>query len=166
MPTHYRGSAIESLALDAFIKFSRANAAFEARLLGRRTLGDLTLTQFAVLEALYHLGSLCQGELSHKVLKSTGNMTLVLDNLERHKLVRRVRSLDDRRMIRIELTPAGKACIEEVLPQHVAAIVEEISVLSPQEQAELGRLSKKLGLGWLIKADEPVEVEETSPRGE
>ena len=39
------------------------------------------------------------GELSSKLLKSTGNMTLVLDNLEKRGLVRRVRETDDRRQI-------------------------------------------------------------------
>lgn len=147
MPTHYQGTEEEKLALDAFIKFTRAGSSLEARLVASGLLGDLTLTQFGVLETLYHLGPLCQGELSHKLLKSTGNTTLVLDNLEKHGLVRRVRSEEDRRMIRIELTELGKARIEEVLPGQIAEIVEQMSVLSPQELAELGRLCKKLGLG-------------------
>jgi len=147
MPTHYQGTEEEKLALDAFIKFTRAGSSLEARLAASGLLGDLTLTQFGVLETLYHLGPLCQGELSHKLLKSTGNTTLVLDNLEKHGLVRRVRSEEDRRMIRIELTELGKARIEEVLPGQIAEIVEQMSVLSPQELAELGRLCKKLGLG-------------------
>lgn len=147
MPTHYHGTEKEKLALDAFIKFTRANASIEARLVSRGSLGDLTLTQFGVLETLYHLGTLCQGELSHKLLKSTGNMTLVLDNLEKHGLVKRVRSTDDRRMVLVELTDLGKARIEKVLPDQIAVIVEQMSALSSQELAELGRLCKKLGFG-------------------
>jgi MarR family 2-MHQ and catechol resistance regulon transcriptional repressor len=147
MPTHYQGTPEEILALDAFIKFTRANSSLEARLLGRGSLDGLTLTQFGVLETLFHLGPLCQGELSQKLLKSTGNMTLVLDNLEKYGLVRRVRTLEDRRMVRVELTGQGRERIEQVLPQQIAVIVEEMSALTPEEQAELGRLAKKLGLG-------------------
>ncbi len=160
MPTHYQGTEKEKLALDAFIKFTRANSSLEARLHSSGSLGDLTLTQFGVLETLYHLGTLCQGELSHKLLKSTGNMTLVLDNLEKHGLVKRVRSADDRRMVHVELTVLGRARIEEVLPKQIAVIVDQMSVLSPQELAELGRLCKKLGLGQVEAAAFEAEAGE------
>jgi MarR family 2-MHQ and catechol resistance regulon transcriptional repressor len=163
MPTHYKGTQEERLALDAFIKVSRAMISLESRLLSHGTLGELTISQFGVLEALYHLGSLCQGEVSRKVLKSSGNITLVLDNLEKHGLVRRVRSLEDRRMVRIELTQAGRELIEIVLPRHVKIIVEEMSVLTPEEQAELARLSRKLGLGKAGRPDSPpAEIEEAA----
>lgn len=147
MPTHYQGTRKEKTALDAFIKFTRAGHALESRLLARGGMGSLTPSQFGVLETLYHLGPLCQGALSQKLLTSTGNMTMVLDNLERRGLVRRVRSADDRRMVLIELTNDGAELIAATLPNQIAAIVEEFSVLSPVEQLELGRLCKKLGLG-------------------
>ncbi len=147
MPTHYKGDPKEILALDTFIKLTRANNALEDRVLSHGTLGKLTLSQFGVMEALYHLGSMCQGQLSHKLLKSTGNMTMVVDNLEKIGYVRRVRSPEDRRMITIELTASGKEEIERVLPLHVAAITDEMSVLSAAEQAALSELSRKLGLG-------------------
>lgn len=147
MPTHYKGKPEEILALDTFIKLNRATSSFETRMLAHCTLGKLTLSQFGVLEALYHLGPLCQGQLSQKLLKSTGNMTMVVDNLEKTGLVKRVRSTEDRRMIRIELTQAGKTLIENVLPGHVATIAAEMSVLTPEEQATLGELCRKLGKG-------------------
>jgi MarR family 2-MHQ and catechol resistance regulon transcriptional repressor len=147
MPTHFRGKPEEVLALDTFIKLSRAKTAFETRVLSHGTLDDLTPSQFAVLEALYHLGPLCQGELSSKLLTSTGNMTLVLDNLEKRGLARRVRSIEDRRMVRIELTQKGVEMIEQIFPNHVQFIVTEMSVLTFEEQAELGRLLRKLGKG-------------------
>ena len=147
MPTHYEGKPEEILALDTLIKLTRANLALEARMSERGTIGSLTTSQFGVLETLYHLGPLCQGELSRKQLKSTGNMTLVLDNLEKRNLVRRVRSVQDRRMVLIELLPAGRALIEEIFPAHAAAVTEEMSVLTAKEQVELGRLLRKLGRG-------------------
>lgn len=147
MTTHFEGTKEEVLALDTFIKLSRANSAFEARMLAHDVLEDLTLSQFGVLEALYHLGTMCQGVLSQKLLKSTGNMTLVLDNLEKRGLVRRVRSLTDRRMVSIELTDSGKALIARIMPLQAQAIAKEMGVLTPEEQADLGRLCRKLGLG-------------------
>ena len=71
----------------------------------------------------------------------------MIDNLERDGLVRRERDEKDRRVIHVHLTEAGKGKIEAVLPGHVAALVEEFSVLSAQEQKQLGELCKKLGKG-------------------
>jgi DNA-binding MarR family transcriptional regulator len=83
MPTHFTGSHTETRTLDTFIKLTRCTNSLFARLSERNTLGDLTPSQFAVLEALFHLGSMTQGEVSLKVLKSGSNITTVIDNLER-----------------------------------------------------------------------------------
>ena len=147
MPTHYAGTRAELRTLDTFIKLTRCTNSLYARLSERNSIGGLTYSQFAVLEALYHLGAMTQGEISAKVLKSGSNMTTVIDNLERDGLVRRERDEKDRRVIHVHLTEAGKGKIETVLPGHVAALVEEFSVLSAQEQKQLGELCKKLGKG-------------------
>ena len=147
MPTHYSGSPSELLTLDTFIKLTRCTNSVLGRLADRNTIGDLTWSQFAVLEALYHLGPMTQGEISAKVLKSGSNMTTVIDNLERDGLVRRERDEKDRRVIHVYLTEAGIGKVEAVLPGHVAALVEEFCVLSAQEQETLGELCKKLGRG-------------------
>jgi MarR family 2-MHQ and catechol resistance regulon transcriptional repressor len=133
--------------LDTFIKLTRCTNSLFTRLSERNTLGDITPSQFAVLEALHHLGSLTQGEVSTKVLKSGSNMTTVIDNLERDGLVRRERDAKDRRVINVHLTEAGSGKVDAVLPKHVGALVEEFSVLSASEQLTLGELCKKLGKG-------------------
>ncbi len=98
-----------------------------------------------MLETLYHLGSLCQGELSAKLLKSTGNITLVLDNLEKRGLVKRVRQTEDRRKVKIVLTSAGEGLIRRVFPQMAEAITCDLAILTAEEQAQLGYLCRKLG---------------------
>jgi MarR family 2-MHQ and catechol resistance regulon transcriptional repressor len=151
MPTHHQGTPEEVLALNTYIKLSRAVNAFDARLARHNPLDDLTGTQFAVLEALYHLGPLSQTEIGAKLLKSGGNITLVIDNLERHGYVARRRCDSDRRIVYVDLTPAGQAKIAAIFPRQLAAIVAEMSVLTPAEQEELSRLLKKLG-----RAGEPA----------
>ena len=151
MPTHFSGTRAQLRTLDTFIKLTRCTNSVLGRLADRNTVGDLTWSQFAVLEALYHLGPMTQGEVSAKVLKSGSNMTTVIDNLERDGLVRRERDADDRRVIHVHLTDEGSQKIEAVLPGHVAALVEEFSVLSPKEQETLGELCKKLGKGRKAK---------------
>ena len=147
MPTHFKGSRAEMRTLDTFIKLTRCANSLFARLAERNTLGDITPSQFAVLESLYHLGSMNQGEVSTKVLKSGSNMTTVIDNLERDGLVKRERHEKDRRVINVHLTEAGKKKVEAVLPGHIAALVDEFSVLSANEQQTLAELCKKLGKG-------------------
>jgi MarR family 2-MHQ and catechol resistance regulon transcriptional repressor len=145
MPTHYSGTPEETLALNTFIKLNRAAESVSARLSQRGAQGDLTNSQFGALEALYHLGPMCQSDLGSKLLKSSGNITLVIDNLEKRGLVRRVRSQEDRRFIQVSLTEPGKELIAYTFPRQLAAIVEEMSVLDPQEQETLGSLCRKLG---------------------
>ena len=147
MPTHFNGPRAEMRTLNTFIKLTRCTNSLLARLAERNTIGDLTYSQFAVLEALYHLGHLTQGEVSSKILKSTSNITTVIDNLERDGLVRRERDAEDRRVIHVHLTEAGRGKVEAVFPAHLAALVDEFRVLSASEQEMLGELCKKLGKG-------------------
>jgi MarR family transcriptional regulator, 2-MHQ and catechol-resistance regulon repressor len=146
MPTKYKGTPSQVLALDTFIKLNRAVNSFNSRLNQHGTQGNLSPSQFAVMEALLHLGPMCQTDLSQKLLLSTGNITMVIDNLVRHGLVTRERNTDDRRFITISLTPAGKTLISSIFPSHVNAIAEEMSVLNEREQRQLGALCKKLGM--------------------
>jgi MarR family 2-MHQ and catechol resistance regulon transcriptional repressor len=147
MPTHYEGTRAEMRTLDTFIKLTRCTNSVLASLAKRNTIGELTYSQFAVLEALYHLGSMTQGKVSSKILKSVSNLTTVIDNLERDGLVKRERDEQDRRVIHVHLTEAGRNRIEAVLPGHFAALVEIFQVLSASEQESLGELCKKLGKG-------------------
>jgi MarR family 2-MHQ and catechol resistance regulon transcriptional repressor len=145
MPTHYQGTPEQELALNTFIKLTRATESLLTRLGHCGSLHGLTTSQFGVLEALHHLGSLSQSELGEKLLRSGGNITLVIDNLEKQGLVQRQRDARDRRLVNVSLTPAGEALISQVFPEHLNAILAEMSVLSPQEQEQLGRLCRKLG---------------------
>jgi MarR family 2-MHQ and catechol resistance regulon transcriptional repressor len=147
MPTHYSGNRAQVRTLDTFIKLTRCTNAVLARLSDRQTIGALTPSQFAVLEALFHLGSMTAGQLSAKVLKSGSDLTTVVDHLERDALVGRGRQTADRRVIVVHLTKAGKKKIEALLPAHVAGLVDEFSVLTAGEQESLGELCKKLGKG-------------------
>jgi len=146
MPTHYRGSAQERAALDAYIKLMRAADSVTARLDPPMRAAELTFGQFGALEALLHRGPLCQRDLGRKLLRSGGNITVVVGNLARRGLVRRHRGPQDRRFVTVTLTDKGRRLIGGIFPRHVRHVVRELGVLSPPEQAELGRLCRQLGL--------------------
>lgn len=147
MPTHYKGDAGTVRALNAHINLARASDSLFARLSPQLERDGLTTGQFGVLEALLHLGPMCQHTLGQKLLRSGGNVTLVVDNLEMRGWVRRERQESDRRMVVIHLTPAGRELIAKVFARHAKAIKKEMSVLKPEEQETLRRLARKLGLG-------------------
>ena len=146
MATKYKGSEKEVRALDSYIKLVRATEAVNARTSQNFLEAGLTVSQFGVLEALYHGGPMIQRDLAKKILKSTGNITMVIDNLEKRQLVQRERGEDDRRYITVHLTEEGRKLIGSIFPRQAAAILAEMSVLSDEEQQELGRLCRKLGL--------------------
>ena len=133
-------------ALNTYTKLMRAAESVTSRVHRVLTRPKLTISQFGVLESLYHKGPLCQRDIAAKILKSTGNITLVIDNLEKQGLVRRVRDNEDRRYLTIHLTEAGTTVINKVFADVEAKIVGEMKSLTEDEQVLLGSLCKKLGL--------------------
>lgn len=146
MATHYAGTAAERQALDTFIKLSRAAESVNRRVNDHLRAYDLSVSQFGVLEALYHLGPLPVGQVADKILRSSANLTLVVDNLVKRGLVVRERRANDRRTVEISLTDGGRALIAAIMPVHVTGVVDAFAPLSPDEQATLAALCRKLGL--------------------
>jgi len=146
MPSRYQGSKAEIEALNAYIKLMRAAESVTTR--AHAVLPkDITISQFGVLEVLLHCGPLCQTELAGKLLKSGGNITLIVDNLEKAGHVVRERSQEDRRFVTVSLTASGRAFITALFPKIAASITRELSTLSSAEQFTLGWLCKKAGTG-------------------
>ena len=133
--------------MDLVIKLNRAADSLESRMMGHVKGSGLTVSQFGVLDALYHLGPLCLGQIAKKHLRTPNNITSVVDTMEKSGLVERHRSTEDRRLVRVSLTARGREEFEKLWPEHVGAALRETAVLSDQEQEELCSLLKKLGLG-------------------
>jgi MarR family transcriptional regulator, 2-MHQ and catechol-resistance regulon repressor len=144
-PSRYSQERAERLALSTYLKLTRASDRLWDRLALGLQRGRLTPSQFGALEALFHLGPMCQRDLGERILRSSGNMTLVVGNLERRGLVRRERSAEDRRFYQVRLTGAGERLIRRVFPGHAEAITRELAVLTQEEQRALGNLCRKLG---------------------
>ncbi len=144
--TNYRGTKDEVRALSAYVKLMRAAESVSMRIHRHLSEVRLSVSQFGVIEALYHVGPLSQAEIAKKVLKSAGNITMVIDNLEKRGLVKRARQEADRRYYEVRLTAEGRKLIGSIFPRHAANIVAEMKTLSSAEQEALGRMCRKLGL--------------------
>ncbi|EPG64385.1 MarR family winged helix-turn-helix transcriptional regulator [Leptospira wolffii] len=146
MATHFKGKAREVKVLDAYIKLSRCTDSI--RSMEDKTLSQFGLTsgQFGCLETLYHLGPMCQKEIGQKIFSCEGNITQIIDNLEKRNLVVRVRSEEDRRYFIINLTPAGKELIGKAFPTYVEQLKEKMSTLTDEDLTQLGHICKIVGL--------------------
>ena len=148
MPTHHPGPERETSALNLFIALTRAAETVQRATLRRAPLPQgVTQSQFGVLEILYHLGPLCQATVSEKVLKSKGNISVVVSHLEDRGLLRRTENPHDRRQRLLTITENGRSLIADYFPRIAAAYADTMAVLSTQEQQKLTDLCKRLGRG-------------------
>jgi MarR family transcriptional regulator, 2-MHQ and catechol-resistance regulon repressor len=145
MPRHFHGTPRQERALSAYVKLLRASETVHAQATRSLAGEGLSASQFAVLEALYHVGPMCLSDLAHKILKTSGNLTMVVGNLEKSDLVRRQKSAEDRRFVSVAITEKGRKLMARIFPVHLERIVELMSRLSPAQQDELGHLCRQLG---------------------
>lgn len=129
--------------LDTWEKFAKAFNIFDTHTAKKIKELGLTQPQFSIIEALGNLGSMKIGELNSNMIFNGGNMTLVLDQLEKKGVIKRTNSKTDRRAIIIELTDAGHDLFNSIYPIHVESIEKLMSRLSEQDQIELGKILSK-----------------------
>jgi MarR family 2-MHQ and catechol resistance regulon transcriptional repressor len=145
MGSRYKGTVGEVRALNGFVALQRAAGSVEASTQEEIVRAGLTQSQFGVLEALLHLGPLCAKDLARKILRTKGNLTLVIENLEKAGLVARTARDEDRRFLTVALTKKGRRLIAGMFPRHARTIVKALGILTAEEQEELRRLCRKLG---------------------
>ncbi len=80
----------------------------------RLDVHELTSAQWGPLMRLRTTGGSTVAELARWLQVDAGAMTRLLDRLEKKGLCKRVRSTEDRRVVKVELTPEGTAAIQEV----------------------------------------------------
>ena len=146
MGTQFKGSKKTTEALNSYIKLIRSAESLSSKINLELSEFDLTESQFWVLDALFHLGPMKHKEIGKKILKSGGNITMVINNLERRELVQRKRGEKDKRQFIIHLTPKGKNKIQESLPHISKSIKKHFEILNKEEKKELQRLCKIVGL--------------------
>jgi MarR family 2-MHQ and catechol resistance regulon transcriptional repressor len=136
----------EERALKLWVVIARATAAISSRLQEQVGARGLTLTEFGILEVLYHKGPLLLGEVQRLILVSSGGVTYLVDRLEQKGYVERKSCSEDRRARYAALTDAGEKLIDEVFPEHAAGIESLMSELRVEEQETVYRLVRRLGL--------------------
>ena len=144
-PAGQTDSEAQAVALKLLVVLARAHASVEAHLHANVGAYGLTLTEFAILEVLYHKGPLLLGEVQKRILVSSGGVTYLVDRLEEKGLVERRACTEDRRARYAALTPEGEALIARIFPPHAELIREVMSTLSLEEQRQTVDLLRRLG---------------------
>lgn len=141
------------LGLSLWLRLMKAHNLVLRR--ARRSVGDgLTLPQFDVMAQLARRDEgMTSVELSRSLLVSAGNLTGIVDRLERENLVRREAHESDGRATRIRLTGAGRRKMALLLPRHARDME---AVFRPLPRSEVEQLRDLLGN--LARALEPESM--------
>jgi len=106
----------------------------------------LSLSSFIALEALYHKGPLNVAQLQNKVLIANSSLSYVIEQLALKDLIQIESDNQDRRRKVCSLSLKGRHLMNEIYPKHVVDQRKRLDRLSQEEEIQLQKLLKKIGL--------------------
>ncbi len=133
-------------ALKLWVVLSRAHASIYAHAVAHAMDHGLSLTEFAILEALYHRGRMMLGDIQRRIPVSSGGITFLVDRLADKGLVVRQECTEDRRAKWVSLTRDGTRLIRDLFPSHARTLATAMRGLTNEEQRAATELLKTLGL--------------------
>ncbi len=140
-----------NLSLNAFVVLMRASKSVEERIKKDIKSYGVSITEFTILEALYHKGDLTVNQICDAVLINSGSMTYVIDKLQQRGLLERITSEEDRRVIHVRITNQGKELMDDIFPQHEKVIEKVFKDVSPEELESVIDILKRIGLDSVKK---------------
>jgi MarR family transcriptional regulator, 2-MHQ and catechol-resistance regulon repressor len=127
-----------------FLILMQTSRAIQERIREDMAKNNLSITEFSVLEVLFHKGKQTIQQIGTSILISSGSMTYVIDKLEQKNLLKRNACPDDRRAIHVTLTDEGVELMNRVMPLHEDFVDYAFDSLDSSEQETLVRLLKKV----------------------
>ena len=122
-----------------------------------------TFTQYVVLMYLREGLVISASTLCSQLRHDSGALTRIIDQLEARGMVQRERSRTDRRSVLLQLTEAGRATVEGMIPEVVHQLNSALGDFSAQELAELMRLLSKLIV--VVEAAQPDGTQSAAKPG-
>lgn len=116
---------------------------------------ELNLHELRVLRFLGDNGPAMMRELAERLMVAVNSVTPIVDHLEKKKLVRRVRSASDRRVIHVELTKQGQLTWDTALAEQVRFCATMLEALNDEERDAHMDLMRKIARAALVE-DEPL----------
>lgn len=131
-------------AVQAYVRLVRSAECLHAHISRGLAVEGISASQFSAMKVLRIHGKLAQRDIAKHILKSGGNITILVDNLESMGLVVRDRDTKDRRIIYVSLTAEGERVFDEVYPGHLDRIREAMADLTEEECDQLIALLQKV----------------------
>ncbi|MBM7651210.1 MarR family winged helix-turn-helix transcriptional regulator [Neobacillus cucumis] len=127
-----------------FLLLMQTSKAIHDRIKEEMAKNKLSITEFSVLEVLYHKGKQTIHQIGQCILISSGSMTYCLDKLEQRGLLKRNACPDDRRAIHVTLTEEGNEWMNEFMPKYHEVVNDMFDSLNSDEADTFVKLLKKV----------------------
>lgn len=134
----------QDIALGTFVSLMRGSNKFEKIVKDDVSFYQLNITEFSVLELLFHKGKQTTQTIKEKILIASSSTTYVIDQLENKGYVERQVSEKDRRVTYVHISEKGKTLMEDIFPQHAETIKNCFSNLEANELEQLLKLLAKM----------------------
>jgi MarR family transcriptional regulator, 2-MHQ and catechol-resistance regulon repressor len=132
------------VAVSAYVNLIRTSEALLGEVSRGLAAEGLTASQFSAIKVLRLKGPLAQRDIAKHLLKTGGNVTVIVDNLEKQGMVTRIRDTDDRRIVFVQLTPTGKSAFDRLYAPHLERIRAAMEPLTSRDLVHLMDLLEKL----------------------
>lgn len=134
-----RAAELRDVVQDMLKQFQSVNAAA-----ANGPHAELNIQELRVVELLGDEGPHMMREIAQFLNVAVNSVTSIVDNLEKKKLVRRVRSDEDRRIVRVELTDAGRLIYQDALDVNMKLFRTMLGALTAEEQEVFLMLIRKI----------------------
>jgi len=146
LPPSRRG-LLKELSIGVWVRILRVYTVISTEIRKKVGKKGLTLPQLYVLTTIGLQGDMPLGKLGKELLVTKGNITTIVDHLERDEFVIRDQDKEDRRKMWVRLTPKGEQLFEEILSAYEKEFVPLMRCLSQEELKQLSLLLKKMTEG-------------------
>jgi len=128
----------------SFLTLMQTSKVIQERIKLEMANNQLSVTEFSVLESLYHKGRQTIQQIGNSILISSGSMTYVIDKLEQKGYLKRSACAEDRRAIYINLTENGTELMNKIMPEYYKLVDYLFSSLTGNEAQTLVQLLGKV----------------------
>lgn len=134
-----RAVDLQDVVQDILKQFQSVNAAA-----ANGPHAELNVQELRVVEFLGNEGPRMMRELAEHLAVAVNSMTSIVDSLERNALVRRQRSEEDRRVVRVELTDSGRVIYQSLVAVNLRLFRSMLGALTEDEQEIFMVLFRKI----------------------
>lgn len=138
-------------AASLWLVMMKAYRSMEAYIESTVSAMGIGLSDFMIMEALLHKGSMSMSQLGDKVLLANPSMTAAVDRLEKLGFVTRCSAAADRRVRTVELTKEGRRVIRKIFAQHEKDLEDVMAGVCATHRAELRAALKTIGIAAKAK---------------